>query len=56
MWLWVSCPAQQDLGVLTPSMWSQKRSESGLDLTLAPVLCDVGEGLPSELSFHINTT
>ena len=31
-----------------------ERSESGLDPTLAPVLCDVGEGLASDLSFHTN--
>lgn len=32
-----------------------ERSESGLDQILAPVLCDVGEGLPPDLSFHTNT-
>lgn len=31
-----------------------ERPESGRDPMLAPVLCDVGEGLPSALSLCIN--
>lgn len=40
MWLQVSCPGEQDWRTLPSSMWSQ-RSESGLDVTFVPVLCEL---------------
>lgn len=51
----MSSPALTRSGDVPTLIVEPERSESGLGLTLALNLQHVGEGLPSDLSFHTNT-